>query len=194
MGDVLLDGNDPVLGFVSLARRTLAKELATAGRQGGWCLGRLSDSSVIQELADFPCDLRSPFESCDMIAGGIIERCDDDALLKLRFAAGTVDLAVHAHEHSRRVLMAIEGSGFFHVSAETLSTFSGRRVHSVAVRPGDVLAFDRNLMHTFSAPTEALTLLSFHAPFIPLDDGRQYTMPECPWFPPSLITPGQHIA
>ncbi len=194
LGEIELDAADPILGFVSMARRTLLEEFAPRKRHSGWGLGRLSDASAVRKPAKIPCELHSPFESCAMIAGGVVGCFDDDALLKLRFAAGTVDLAMHTHQHSRRVLMVVEGSGFFHVSAEALVTFSGRRVHSVAVQPGDIVAFDRDLMHTFSAPTEALTLLSFHAPFIPIDDERQYTLPEYRWFPPLMMPPIEALA
>lgn len=139
-----------------------------------------------------PIELHSPFEECDNIAGGLWSGDDvfggrrEDGLAKLRFAAGTTDLPAHVHEHSDRCLYVLEGEGMFHASACDWRTFDGTGVASVPVRPGDVVVFNRNVLHTFSAPHRELVLVSYHSPVLAFDDPRQYTLPDYHWTPGSV--------
>lgn len=138
---------------------------------------------------EYPIELRSPFEETESIAGALWsgrellgdERCD--SLAKLKFARGTLDLPVHAHEFSDRFIAVLRGAGRFWWSEQTLGQFDACQIESVAVTAGDVLVFTRNLLHTFSAPREELVLLSYHSPEIPFDDPRQYTLPATRWVP-----------
>ena len=137
-------------------------------------------SADLQSLMEaYPLDLQSPFEGVPTISGGIWRAsalCDDnatDALLKLRFPAGTVDLPMHCHEHSDRVIFVAEGAGIFDVASDGQST---DRVISTEVAAGDALVFARGTVHTFKVPSTDLVLLSYHSPFIALDDARQYTV------------------
>jgi len=138
---------------------------------------------------DYPMELQSPFEGVDSVAGAawigseLFDGDRDDALMKLRFDAGAYELPLHVHEHSDRVIVVLKGSGQFHFTTQTLSGFEGRNVSTLTVEPGMVLVFTRGLLHTFSSPVEPLYLLSYHAPFIPLDDPRQFTLPEARWIP-----------
>ena len=152
------------------------------------------EGGVVQDLVRdaeqaHPIELRSPFEGVDSIAGGLWLGRDlvgeerFDGIAKLRFGAGTLDLPVHAHEHSDRLIVVLAGTGFFHVSNEPLAGFTGHDVRHITVFPGDVLMFTRDLLHTFSAPREALVLLSYHSPAIAFDDQRQYTVPGKIWWP-----------
>lgn len=152
------------------------------------------DGGLVRDLVrdaerDYPIELRSPFEGVDTIAGGLwlgrelAGRGRADGIAKLRFGAGTLDLPVHAHEHSDRLIVVLAGTGFFHVSNEPLAGFTGDDVRHIAVCLGDVLVFPRDLLHTFSAPNEALILLSYHSPVIAFDDQRQYTVPGKTWRP-----------
>lgn len=124
---------------------------------------------------DYPLEMKSPFENVDSIAGGIWHVselfADDsqDAILKLRFRAGTQSLPLHRHEFSERVVIVLDGAGEYHVAA-------GSEIRSTAVGVGDVLAFSRGVSHTFKTFQSDLLLLSYHRPFIPLDDPRQYTL------------------
>ena len=95
----------------------------------------------------------------------------------LRFAGGTVDLPLHIHEFSDRFIVVDEGTGLFHYLPSALEP---DELRSVIVRPGDVLAVTRGLLHTFTAPFGDLTLLSYHSPFFALDDARQFTVPPKP--------------
>lgn len=138
--------------------------------------------------AEFPLDLRAPFEDTDSIAGAVWRGADvfdgaDDGLVMLRFDAGTLDLPMHVHEHSDRFIVALEGTGAFHVSNETLERFTGADLRAIPVQAGDAIAFTRGLMHTFSSPMTTLVLLSYHAPLIELDDPGQYTLPSFVWTP-----------
>lgn len=161
----------------------------------GFRMGRLDERGCSLDVVDkLPCELRSPFESCENIAGALMGTFGPDAMLKLRFAPGTVELAMHVHEHSRRMLVVTAGRGFFHVSSESLSGFTGMGVHSIPVERGDVVVFDRNVMHTFSAHHEGIELLSYHAPFIGLDDPRQYTLPKVHWYPPFVEPRSRFVA
>lgn len=151
------------------------------------------DGVTILELVklaenEFPLELRAPFEDTDSIAGAVWRGSDvfdgaDDGLVMLRFDAGTLDLPMHVHERSDRFIVALKGTGFFYVSNETLTVFSGADLRAIPVQAGDAIAFTRGLMHTFSSPMTALVLLSYHAPLIELDDPGQYTLPSFVWTP-----------
>jgi mannose-6-phosphate isomerase-like protein (cupin superfamily) len=101
------------------------------------------------------------------------------------FANRVADAALteHAHECSDRVLFVISGKGVFHVSdepvepVEPVEAFRGEDVQSIPVARRDVVAFRRGVVHTFSTLAEPMVLLSFHRPFVPLDDPRQFTLP-----------------
>jgi len=147
-------------------------------------------ASVQQDFQrDYPMELQSPFEGVDSVAGAVwmgnvlFDTDRDDALMKLRFDTGSFELPLHVHEHSDRVIVVLKGSGQFHFTTQATDEFDGRDVSTLTVEPGMVLVFTRNLLHTFSSPIEPLYLLSYHAPFIPLDDPRQYTFPELRWIP-----------
>ncbi len=165
-----------------------AKRWLRFGALDGGTLGALLDHAE----RDRPIDLKAPFEGVDSIAGGLWlgadiagpDRCD--GIAKLRFRAGTLDLPIHAHEHSDRLIVVLSGSGVFHVSNEQLDRFTGSDVRHISVHVGDVLMFTRHLLHTFSAPKEDLLLLSYHSPAIAFDDDRQYTVPDCVWRPRDL--------
>jgi len=131
--------------------------------------------------------MRRPFEACDSIAGGVwsgadlLGTDDPDALLALQFDAGARGLPMHDHPETDRFIVVLEGRGFFHVTDECNANFTGERVVTTAVRERDVVAFQRGTMHTFSTAQYPMTLLSFHRPFIALDDARQYRLPSVRW-------------
>lgn len=131
----------------------------------------------------YPLELRAPFEGVESIAGGLWTGVDligadrTDGFAKLRFEPGTVDLPMHAHEHSDRLIIVLDGEGDFYLSPQPLDVFVGQDVRSIRVRRGDALLFTRGLMHTFGAWSEPLVLLSYHSPVIAFDDPRQYTLP-----------------
>ncbi|MCA9304949.1 MAG: cupin domain-containing protein [Phycisphaerales bacterium] len=166
-----------------LARRRGDGRGAAVGCIRGTGLG-VSFGALVDALErDEPRDLQGPFESTDSISGAVWMASDllgpvhDTALLKLRFEKGTDKLPLHAHLHSDRVIFVLSGRGFYHASSEPMESFTGCDVQSIAVRERDALVFTRGVIHTFTAPTEPLVLLSFHAPFIPLDQPDQYTVP-----------------
>lgn len=149
------------------------------------------EARAVQEdfQRDYPLELQSPFEGVDSVAGAVwmgsdlfAEACDD-AIMKLRFAASTYELPLHTHERSDRVIVVLKGRGLFHFTSQSRSDFNGEGVTSTVVEPGMVLVFTRGLLHTFSAPSEPLYLLSYHAPFIALDDGDQFALPDIRWIP-----------
>jgi len=141
-----------------------------------------------------PVMTRRPFEGCESIAGGggTDGQCGDaidDALIFLEFDAGARRLPMHAHEHSARFIVVLEGRGFFHATHDRLEGFTGRSVSTTAVRERDVVAFRAGVVHTFSTHRHPMTLLSFHAPYIPLDDPRQYSLPAVRWTAEERLDP-----
>lgn len=131
-----------------------------------------------------PNELRSPFEDCPTIAGGLWKGNEvfgsrrDDGLALLHFSAGTTDLPIHVHEHSDRCLYVLDGEGEFHTSPQNWRAFDGEGVESTTVRPGDVVVFNRGVLHTFSAPRHDLMLVSYHSPALEFDDPGQFTIPK----------------
>jgi mannose-6-phosphate isomerase-like protein (cupin superfamily) len=97
----------------------------------------------------------------------------DDGLVHLRFAAGTEDLPLHLHEFSDRLLVVTSGVGLFHYLPDAEKA---RELRSVVVEAGDAVLFTRGVVHTFTAPLDDLTLLSYHAPFFEFDDSRQFRL------------------
>ncbi len=134
-----------------------------------------------------PIELRSPFEECETIAGGlwtareVFDDLREDGLAKLCFAPGTNDLPAHVHEHSDRCLYVLEGEGLFHASPCDWRSFDGSGMKSVPVRAGDVVVFNRGVLHTFSSPKRELVLVSYHSPVLAFDDPRQFTVPRVSW-------------
>lgn len=128
--------------------------------------------------ANNPLVMKTPFEDVDSIAGGIWRPDDgnDDALLLLRFERGTVDLPLHSHEASDRMIVVLAGRGEFRfIDTQSVSSAS-RRVSRIVVQQNDLLVFPRGTIHTFVTGDRPLLLLSYHRPFIPLDDPRQFTV------------------
>lgn len=142
--------------------------------------------SAMQSL---PIEPRAPFEDCPTIAGAlwlgteVFAATREDGLALLRFGSGTVDLPVHVHEYSDRCLYVLEGEGLFHANPCDWRTFHGTGIESVPVRAGDVVVFNRGVLHTFSAPRRELVLVSYHSPVLPFDDPRQFTVPRTQWVP-----------
>lgn len=118
-----------------------------------------------------PVRVDAGFEGNPGVVGGAWRPNDsgDDGLVHLRFAAGTEDLPLHVHEFSDRLLVVTSGLGLFHYLPDARES---RELRSVAVSAGDAVLFMRGVVHTFTAPVGDLTLLSYHAPFLELDDPR----------------------
>lgn len=131
---------------------------------------------VLAVLNDYPLSLESPFEGVSTISGGVWNAADldggNDALLKLKFEAGTLDLPFHSHDHSDRVVFVADGAGTFQLATDR----AANPPELVEVTTGDILIFARQTVHTFATPKRALTLLSYHSPFVPLDHQGQYTL------------------
>lgn len=160
---------------------------AAIGRIRGTGPGASFSSLISQITTDHPIVLERPFEACKAIAGGVwrgdelVSPGNPDALLMLRFDPDTRDLPAHQHAESARFIVVLEGRGFFHVSDESFSAFTGESVRTTAVRERDVIAFEKGVLHTFSTAQHGMTLLSFHAPYIPLEDEGQYAVPSICW-------------
>jgi mannose-6-phosphate isomerase-like protein (cupin superfamily) len=133
--------------------------------------------------------MRSPFEGTERVAGGVhspvIGYGLEYAVARLRWSPGADDLPLHTHELSDRVIVVLNGRGFFHWSTETLENFSGGVVQTVAARERDVFVFRQGLLHTFSTADSPMELVSCQLPFLPFDDERQYSLPSMLWTPRS---------
>ena len=70
-----------------------------------------------------------------------------------------------------RLLVVTSGIGLFHYLPDAGES---RELRSVVVGAGDAVLFTRGVVHTFTAPLDDLTLLSYHVPFFELEDARQY--------------------
>lgn len=149
------------------------------GTGRGISFGRLVDRLE----ADHPIELVSPFEGSTKVAGAVWapDHSGAPALAKLRWDAGATDLPMHAHEHSDRFIIVLEGRGYFHVTGQDLGAFDGSVVRTVPARERDVFAFTRGVVHTFSTDRSPMVLLSCQTPYLAFDDPRQYTLPHCRW-------------
>lgn len=148
--------------------------------------------------ADHPVELKYPFEANERVGGAIwpgtlVDEHAPHSLMKLRWEARADDLPMHSHEHSDRCIIVLNGRGFFHVSREPVEGFTGTGVRTIAARERDVFVFRRGTVHTFSTCEEPMELLSCHLPFIPLDDPRQYTLPQTRWVAGEQLQLGHSI-
>ena len=135
-----------------------------------------------------------PFEGSLNVSGAAIRGAEvlgdparTDGFLALRFAAGTRDLPLHVHPGSDRFIFAVAGRGPFHVSEVAPDAVHGHPMRHAAVRDRDALMFRRGTVHTFSTAEHALTLLSYHRPFIKLEDPAQYVLTEPPLAPAAFL-------
>ncbi len=153
----------------------------------------VSFGRLVEALEPAALRWESPFEGCSSVKGAVVSGAElvgssrSDAFLFLEFAPETRELPLHVHEDSDRFIYAIGGRGFFHVSREVLETGEARSIHHVPVRDRDALMFRRGTVHTFSTAEHPLTLLSYHSPYVPLEDERQYKMFERPEKPSMFL-------
>ena len=181
------DGRSSTDGLIALlgVMRDALCRVRDAMRGGAvFRLGRLKVSALWRTAAAFhaalhemhPIPVAAGFEDNPNVEGGAWRSADggDDALVHLRFLAGTEDLPLHVHEYSDRLLVVTSGVGLFHYLPDAGKS---RELRSLVVEAGDAVLFTRGLIHTFTAPLGDLTLLSYHAPFFEFNDSRQYTIP-----------------
>ena len=161
---------------------------AATGRIRGTGPGVSFSSAVAALERTWPVELQFPFEGSARVGGAAWPACEllgpeeDGAAVKLRWEPGANDLPMHTHTTSDRFIVVLEGRGYYHVSEQSVEAFEGSDVLTIAARPMDVFAFTRDVVHTFSTgPDEGMTLLSVHLPFVPLDDPRQYALPDRRW-------------
>ncbi len=154
-----------------------------------WPLPHL-DAQSLQAVHDMlehldkvhPNPLQEGFEGQPLIAGAVY-RCSqlggpsDAAMIKLHFQPGAVDLPIHIHPLSARVLIVLQGKGTFYFSHANFESFSGTPVYTQEIGPGSVVVFQNNYLHTFGAAQSSLTMLSFHFPFVELNDEHQWSLP-----------------
>ena len=76
---------------------------------------------------------------------------------------------------------------FFHLTADPLNAISPDDVKHMPVRDRDALMFRRGVVHTFSTAEHELLLLSYHQPYVDLNDPGQYTVSNPP------MTAGQFL-
>ncbi|MFN0133120.1 MAG: cupin domain-containing protein [Phycisphaerales bacterium] len=193
------EGSRVLAGLVDLAERAMAdfhrqqasglipRPAAAVGRLRGTGRG-VSSTRLIEELERaHPLTLSSPFEGSDRVSGGVwlardvLGNGSTTSVAKLRWESRAVDLPMHVHEHSDRLIVVHKGRGFFHVTSESVDGFTGTSVRSIPARERDVFHFTRGVVHTFSTDTEPMVLLSCQHPFLPFDHPDQYRIPRVRW-------------
>lgn len=180
--DVLSAILDLGTAAISRLRQTTTSPMAVGaylrGTGPGISFGRLVDRLD----TDHPRTLKGPFEGSDCVSGAawlgsdILSVSDDRALAKLRWKANATDLPMHTHEYSDRVIIVLEGRGFFHVSNQLAHEYDGTSVKTIAARERDVFVFTQGCVHTFSTSEYPMTLLSVHLPWVPFESYQQYEL------------------
>jgi len=196
--DSPLTGSSVLASLLALARRSLKEmpralalpgdRFAATGRIRGTGPGVSFSAAVAALEHAWPVELVFPFEGSALVGGAawpaseLLGPDEDAAAVKLRWEPGADDLPMHTHTSSDRFIVVLQGRGFYHVSGQSVETFDGSNVRTIAARQHDVFAFTRDVVHTFStSPDEGMTLLSVHLPFVPLDDPKQYALPHFRW-------------
>ena len=193
--------NDPKLALRALAgaARTYLERLENAvaakefpprcalvTRVRGTGPGVSFGSLVAAVESGFPLSWSCPFEGSHNVSGAALtledalEERRDDGFLFLKFKPGTRDLPLHIHPHSDRFIFVIGGRGFYHLSDLPLQSLSRAAVRHLPARDRDALMFRRGVVHTFSTTEHPLMLLSYHRPYIELEDQDQYTCSDPP--------------
>jgi hypothetical protein len=178
---------------VAVAAQEIPSRSALVTRVRGTGPG-VSFGSLIEVLRSLPLEWICPFEGSENVSGAVVSGADllgverTDGFLFLRFAPGTQDLPLHIHPSSDRFIFAVGGRGFFHLTADPLDSIEPTRVNHMPVRDRDALMFRRGVVHTFSTAEHELLLLSYHQPYVDLDDPGQYTVSNPP------MTPRQFLA
>jgi mannose-6-phosphate isomerase-like protein (cupin superfamily) len=154
----------------------------------------VSFGSLIDAIqSDLAVNYETPFEGSLNVSGAalpasaILDEDRDDGFLFLRFSPGTRDLPLHIHPRSDRFIFVIGGRGFFHVTGDPLDAVRPNRIRHVPARDRDVFMFRRGVVHTFSTAEHELLLLSYHRPFIALDDDSQYSVGADPLTPAAFL-------
>lgn len=201
-------GFEVFTGLLALAAETIAllseSTPALTGRVRGAGPGVSFREQISVLERDHPIELVFPFEGSEHV-GGAAWRTNDlqtppplpghtrrlssflpppptaAGIAKLHWRAGADDLPMHTHPTSDRVIVVLEGRGFFHASSQRIDRFDGSDVKTIAARSGDVFAFRRGTVHTFSTTGHGMTLISCHLPFLELDDPAQYALPSFRW-------------
>jgi len=196
-----VDGKDILGAWFRMMREAVGRAIKATANGTVVRFGRLAEASkwgtakALHErlLESHPIRVDAGFEGNPGVEGGAWRPSDgrDDGLVHLRFTAGTEDLPLHVHEFSGRLLVVTSGIGLFHFLPDSEKT---RELRSRVVEAGDAVLFTSGVVHTFAAPLNDLTLLSYHAPFFELDDPRQFTIrPQWAirfgWLPARLAPP-----
>jgi mannose-6-phosphate isomerase-like protein (cupin superfamily) len=177
----LLDLAAAVAGALTEASPALSGRLRGAG-PGVSFTGQIG---ILER--DHPIELVFPFEGCELVGGAAWRGSDlltpplPSGIAKLHWRAGAGGLPMHTHPTSDRFIVVLEGRGFFHCSRQPIDQFDGAGVRTIAARSGDVFAFRRGVVHTFSTTDHGMTLISCHLPFLELDDPAQYALPSFRW-------------
>jgi mannose-6-phosphate isomerase-like protein (cupin superfamily) len=138
-------------------------------------------------------DWQSPFEGSHNVTGAALPAnevlCEnrEDGLLFLRFAPNTQDLPLHIHPRSDRFIYVVGGRGYFHVATNDSDLRDADSIHHVPARDRDVFMFPRGTVHTFSTDEHPLILVSYHRPFVPLDEADQFDVGETSYFPRQFL-------
>jgi mannose-6-phosphate isomerase-like protein (cupin superfamily) len=143
--------------------------------------------------AGLKLEWQSPFEGSHNVTGAalaahaVLGEDRDDGLLFLRFSENTKDLPLHIHPRSDRFIYVVGGRGCFHVATEESDLRSGDAIRHVPARDRDVFMFPRGTAHTFSTEGHPLMLVSYHRPFVPLDEADQFDVGETAYFPKQFL-------
>lgn len=201
-------GREVFTGLLTLAQTTIEMIPEGCSALTGRVRGAGPGVSFREQIAvlerDHPVELVFPFEGSNHVGGAawraadlltppllpdhaprlspsLLPRSAAAGIAKLHWRAGADDLPMHSHPTSDRVIVVLEGRGFFHASGQPLDRFDGTDVRTIAARSGDVFVFRRGTVHTFSTADHGMTLISCHLPFLELDDPAQYALPSVRW-------------
>ena len=176
-----VDGKEVLVAWFRMMRSAIGRAVKTVCGPAVVRFGNVTETSewgTAKALHDgmrelHPIRVDAGFEGNPGVEGGAWRPSDggDDGLVHLRFAAGTEDLPLHVHEFSDRLLVVTSGIGLFHYLPPGATT---QELRAVVVEAGNAVLFSRGVVHTFTAPIDDLTLLSYHSPFIEFNDTRQF--------------------
>lgn len=128
-------------------------------------------------------ELERPFEGSNKIFGLVIGKEQDQikqnqeyGFLRLLFEENTQDLPFHCHPHSDRFIIITKGNGHFFYSPQDIDNVKASSITKESIRAGTFIYFSQKLVHTFSTESSTMEFISFHVPYITIDDEMHFSL------------------
>lgn len=141
-------------------------------------------NNMVKDICeDKVMELKRPFEGSENISGLIIalnqkeiHKNQESGFLRLVFDENTTDLPFHIHPQSDRLILITKGEGYFCYSDRKINSTSIESIKKKDISAGTLIYFSKGLVHTFGTNFSKMEFISFHLPFIPLENELHFSV------------------